>query len=271
MHTSRLTDESAQRTAGTETDAGRSDHRPGTGYLWLVGLGPGGRDHLTPAAQAAIQAAEVVVGYRPYLALVDDLLAGKRTVASGMREEVPRAQAAITEALHGVAVAVVSTGDAGIYGMAGLVLELLPEGSDIPMEVVPGIMAASAAAACLGAPLMNDFAVISLSDLMTPLAMIERRLQAAAEGDFVIALYNPRSHRRHEPLARALAILRAQRSPETPVGLVRNALREEQAIRITTLGALVEDEIDMLTTMIIGNNMTMVRDGRMVTARGYQR
>jgi len=236
-----------------------------------VGLGPGGRDHLTPAAQAALRAAEVVVGYRPYLDLVSDLLAGKRTVASGMREEVPRAQAAIAEAQRGARVAVVSTGDAGIYGMAGLVMELLPDDCDIPVEVVPGITAASAAAACLGAPLMNDFAVISLSDLMTPLAVIEQRLRAAAAGDFVIALYNPRSHRRHEPLANALAILRAQRPPNTPVGLVRNALRAEQAVHITTLAELVEGEVDMLTTVIVGNSMTAVRHGRMVTARGYER
>ncbi len=236
-----------------------------------MGLGPGGRDHLTPAAQAALRAAEVVVGYRPYLDLVSDLLAGKRTVASGMREEVPRAQAAIAEAQRGARVAVVSTGDAGIYGMAGLVMELLPDDCDIPVEVVPGITAASAAAACLGAPLMNDFAVISLSDLMTPLAVIEQRLRAAAAGDFVIALYNPRSHRRHEPLANALAILRAQRPPNTPVGLVRNALRAEQAVHITTLAELVEGEVDMLTTVIVGNSMTAVRHGRMVTARGYER
>jgi len=215
--------------------------------------------------------ADVVVGYRPYLELVSDLLAGKRTVASGMREEVPRARAAIAEARRGARVAVVSTGDAGIYGMAGLVMELLPDACDIPVEVVPGITAASAAAACLGAPLMNDFAAISLSDLLTPWAVIERRLRAAAAGDFVIALYNPRSGRRHEPLARALAILRAERPPETPVGVVRNALRAEQTVRLTTLGALAEAEVDMLTTVIVGNSMTAVRGGRMVTARGYER
>lgn len=270
MHTCRTADESAQRITGAEDGAGRGDRRTGTGYLWLVGLGPGGRDYLTPAAEAALRDAEVVVGYHPYLELVSDLIAGKRTVASGMRQEMPRAQAAIDEALRGASVAVISTGDAGIYGMAGLVLEMLPEDAPVEVEVVPGITAASAAAACLGAPLMNDFAVISLSDLMTPLAMIERRMQAAVDGDFVIALYNPRSHRRHEPLARTLAILRAGRDPETPVGIVRNALREGQETRITTLGALVENEVDMLTILIIGNSMTRVRGGRMVTARGYR-
>lgn len=211
----------------------------------------------------------MIVGYKPYLALVEDLIEGKALVSSGMKEEMPRATAAIEAAQAGARVAVISTGDAGVYGMAGLVLELLPAGSPVTVEIVPGVTAASAAAACLGAPLMNDFAVISLSDLMTPLPVIERRLRAAAEGDFVIALYNPRSHRRHEPFARALAILRAARDSETPVGLVRDALREGQQVTVTTLGALDETAVDMLTTVIIGNSGTFVKDGRMVTPRGY--
>jgi precorrin-3B C17-methyltransferase len=212
----------------------------------------------------------VVVGYRPYLGLVADLVAGKRTVASGMRQETTRAEAAVAEATAGSRVAVISTGDAGVYGMAGLVLELLPEGSPVTVEVVPGVTAASAAAACLGAPLMNDFAVVSLSDLLTPLEVIERRLTAAADGDFVIALYNPRSTRRHEPLRCALAILRERRPPGTPVGLVRNALRDGQEARVTTLGDLREDDVDMLTILVVGNGETLVRDGRMITPRGYR-
>lgn len=218
----------------------------------------------------ALRQAEVVVGYKPYLSMVEDIIAGKRTVASGMREELTRAQAAIDEATAGAAVAVISTGDAGIYGMAGLVLELLPQGSPIQVEVLPGITAACAAAACLGAPLMNDFAVVSLSDLMTPLPIIEQRIRAAAEGDFVLALYNPRSHRRHQPLAQALTILRAHRLPDTPVGIVRHALRAGQQARIVTLAELCEEEVDMMTILIIGNSMTIVRDGRMLTTRGYR-
>ncbi len=209
------------------------------------------------------------MGYKPYLAMVADLVAGKRLVASGMRQEAARAEAAIAAALSGARVAVLSTGDAGIYGMAGLVLELLPEDSDVAVEVVPGVTAASAAAACLGAPLMNDFAVVSLSDLMTPLALIERRLTAVAEGDFVVVLYNPRSARRHEPLRRALAILRTRRAPQTPVGLVRNALRAEQRVLITSLAELREEDVDMMTVLVVGNGTTVVRDGRMVTPRGY--
>jgi precorrin-3B C17-methyltransferase len=217
-----------------------------------------------------LAAADVIVGYRPYLELIADLTAGKRTVAGAMRQETARAEAAVAAATAGARVAVVSTGDAGVYGMAGLVLELLPEGSPVTVEVVPGVTAASAAAACLGAPLMNDFAVVSLSDLLTPLEVIERRLTAAADGDFVLALYNPRSTRRHEPLRRALAILRARRAPDTPVGLVRNALRDGQEARITTLGELREEDVDMLTLLVVGNGATSVRDGRMVTPRGYR-
>jgi precorrin-3B C17-methyltransferase len=197
-------------------------------------------------------------------------VAGKRTVASGMRQEATRAEAAVAEATAGGRVAVISTGDAGVYGMAGLVLELLPEGSTVGVEIVPGVTAASAAAACLGAPLMNDFAVVSLSDLLTPLEVIERRLTGAADGDFVVALYNPRSTKRHEPLRRALGILRGRRAPETPVGIVRNALRDGQEVLITTLGALREEDVDMLTILIVGNSATLVRDGRMVTPRGYR-
>lgn len=225
---------------------------------------------MTGAAAAALAAADVIVGYRPYLELIADLTTGKRTVAGAMRQETARAEAAVAAATAGARVSVVSTGDAGVYGMAGLVLELLPEGSPVTVEVVPGVTAASAAAACLGAPLMNDFAVVSLSDLLTPLEVIERRLTAAADGDFVLALYNPRSTRRHEPLRRALAILRARRAPDTPVGLVRNALRDGQEARITTLGELREEDVDMLTLLVVGNGATSVRDGRMVTPRGYR-
>ncbi len=225
---------------------------------------------MTTAAATALTAADVIVGYRPYVDLVADLATGKRTVVSGMRQEAARAEAAVAEATAGARVAVVSTGDAGVYGMAGLVLELLPEGSMVTVEIVPGVTAASAAAACLGAPLMNDFAVVSLSDLLTPIEVIERRLTAAADGDFVVALYNPRSTKRHEPLRQALSILRARRDAATPVGLVRHALRDGQEVRVTTLAELREGDVDMMSILIVGNSATCVRDGRMVTARGYR-
>lgn len=197
------------------------------------------------------------------------MIGGKRTIGSGMRGEVERAMLAVEEAVGGADVAVISTGDVGIYGMAGLVLEILPEETEVEVEIVPGVTAASAAAACLGAPLMNDFAVVSLSDLLTPLPVIERRLAGAVSGDFVIALYNPRSSRRVEPLRRALALLRAGRTGATPVGIVRNALREGQSATITTLGEMSEESLDMNTVAIVGNSATVVRGGRMVTTRGY--
>jgi precorrin-3B C17-methyltransferase len=249
--------------------SGGSDCGSRPGRLWLVGLGPGGKEHLTGAALAALEAVEVVVGYDPYLDLVAPLLTGKRTIGGGMRTERERATLAIEAAEQGSDVAVISTGDVGIYGMAGLVLEILPRESEIEVQIVPGITAASAAAACLGAPLMNDFAVFSLSDLLTPLPVIEKRLVYAIAGDFVIALYNPRSRRRVEPLRRALALLRAARPGDTPVGVVRDALREGQVATVTTLDLLDEEKLDMKTVVIVGNSATQVRDGRMVTARGY--
>lgn len=211
----------------------------------------------------------MVVGYRSYLELIAPLITGKHTIGSGMRAEVERAALAVEAAMRGSDVAVISSGDAGIYGMAGLVLGILPVGSRLRVEVVPGITAATAAAACLGAPLMNDFAVISLSDLLTPLQMIERRLAGAIAGDFVIAFYNPRSSRRVEPLRRALALLRASRAGDTPVGVVRDAMREGQSVSVTTLECLKEEELDMRTVVIVGNTATMIRDRRMVTTRGY--
>ena len=209
------------------------------------------------------------MGYGPYLDLVAPLIVGKKTIRSGMRGEMERATLAVEAAESGCDVVVVSSGDAGIYGMSGLVLEILPPGSTVDVEIVPGVTAASAAAACLGAPLMNDFAAVSLSDLLTPLSAIEKRLAGAIAGDFVIALYNPRSRRRVEPFRTALAMLRASRPGETPVGVVRDALRDGQSVIVTTLGALDEEQLDMSTVVIVGNSASRVRDGRIVTARGY--
>jgi len=210
------------------------------------------------------------VAYGPYLGSVSDLVAGKRTVVQGMGREAERAEQAIAAAVNGQRVAVISSGDAGVYGMAGIILERLPPDSAVTVEVVPGVTAATAAAACLGAPLMNDFVVVSLSDLLTPLPLIKRRLQAAVDGDFVIALYNPRSSTRHRPLQLALEILRKYRPPATPVGLVRQALREGQRVRLTTLAEVDENEVDMLSILIIGNSATIERGGWMLTPRGYR-
>jgi precorrin-3B C17-methyltransferase len=189
--------------------------------------------------------------------------------ASGMRAEVERARDAVASAREGRTVAVVSSGDAGVYGMAGLVLEVLGEQTDVEVEVVPGITAALSAAALLGSPLTNDFACISLSDLLTPLAVIERRLRAVADADLVVALYNPRSNTRTEPFDRARAILLNARGAKTLVGVVRDAGRAGESVAVTTLGDLKPEEVDMFTTLIVGNSLTRVIGGRMVTPRGY--
>ncbi len=244
------------------------------GKIWVVGFGPGDVRTMTGAAREALAQCDTAVGYTTYIRLVRGLLDGKEIVQTGMRQEVARARDAVARARAGRQVAVVSSGDAGIYGMAGLVYEvLLAEGwqpGDNPeVEVVPGVPALVAAAALLGAPLMHDFAAISLSDLLTPWETIARRLDAAAAADFVIALYNPRSARRTEPFAEARAILGRHRSPDTPVGVVHSAYREQQRVKVTTLAELDAEELGMLTILIVGNSQTRAVDDRMVTPRGY--
>lgn len=244
------------------------------GKIYVVGLGPGSAVQITQRALAALAESEVVVGYRTYVNLIQELVGGKEVLASGMRQEVGRAQEAVRAAMGGRVVAVVCSGDPGIYGMAGLVLEVLRESgwerdTGVEVEVVPGVPALSAASALLGAPLMHDFAAISLSDLLTPWETIARRLALAAEGDFVIVLYNPRSNQRTDQLTEAQRIIAQYRSDQTPVGIVRNAYRQGQQVVLTDLGHLLAHEVDMLTTVIIGNSTTVSFDGLMVTPRGY--
>ncbi|HEY6008801.1 MAG TPA: cobyric acid synthase, partial [Geobacteraceae bacterium] len=238
--------------------------------LFVVGIGPGALDQMTPAAREAIECSDVVVGYKTYLDLITPLLAGKEVVSSGMMREVERCAEALRFARAGRTVVLVSSGDAGIYGMAGLALELADEGADVEIVVVPGVSAVQAAAAALGAPLMHDFAVISLSDLLTPWDLIERRLVAAAAADFVVALYNPRSRGRVRHLERAREILIAARPAATPVGIVRNASRPGEERVVTTLADMLDHEVDMFSLVIVGNSATFVDGkGRMVTPRGY--
>ena len=240
------------------------------GKLYVVGLGPGGQQYMSEKARAAVSEADVVIGYTTYIALVRDLFPEKEYVQTPMRTERERCLQAIERAGKGQCVALVCSGDAGIYGMAGLVLELLSDvAADVEVEIVPGITAAVMAAAVLGAPLMNDFCIISLSDLLTPADVIRRRLSAAAAGDFVICLYNPRSHTRTKPLDEALTILRSVLSPLTVVGIVRNAGRDGQRCWIGTLEKVEPEKVDMFCVMIIGNSATRVLNERMVTARGY--
>jgi precorrin-3B C17-methyltransferase len=226
---------------------------------------------LTPKAKQELEEADVVVGYLTYVKLVRSLIKPEAAVISGrMGREVERAKVAVKEAMENKRVVVISSGDAGVYGMAGVVLEVAAlENVEVPIEIVPGVTAATAAASKLGAPLVGDFAVISLSDLLTPWSTIEKRLEAAAEADFVIVLYNPKSPGRTEPLAKAHKILLRYRSAETPVGIVRYAGRDGEETVITTLKAMVAAEIDMVTTVIVGNSTTRLVNGRMVTPRGY--
>lgn len=228
---------------------------------------------MTPKAAAAIDEAEVIVGYNTYIALIRDRIAGKPVVGNGMRQEVERCQKAVDLAAEGKSVAVISSGDPGVYGMAGLVLELvqkLPEEKRPACEIIPGLTAANTSAAALGAPLMHDYAVISLSDLMTPWEQIKKRARLAAEGDFVIAIYNPKSRGRADYLNQIRDIVLEFRRPETPVGIVRKAGRPGMNWTVSTLEKLPEEDVDMQSTVIIGNSNTYVSGGFMITPRGYK-
>ncbi len=246
--------------------------------LYVVGSGPGDISHLTEAARQAIAASTTIVGYTNYIDLIRPLLEGKRIISTVMMQEVERCREAIRLARAGETVALVSGGDAGIYGMAGLVFELIEIDSrqdQLPppeVSVIPGISAIQAAASVLGAPLMHDFAVISLSDLLTPWDLIKSRLEAAARADFVIVIFNPRSKSRVTQIEEARRIILAARPAETPTGIVRNACREGESVTVTSLGNMLDHAIDMSTIVIIGNSSTFVDgQGRMITPRGYAR
>ena len=237
--------------------------------LFLVGLGPGDPQGMTEASRAVLEQAEVLCGYTVYLDLVKEQFPEKETYTTPMTRELERCQWAVNRAAQGKIVAMLCSGDAGVYGMAGPVLELA-EGKNVEIEVVPGVTAAISGAAVLGAPLMHDFCVISLSDLLTPWETIARRLRCAAAGDFSIVLYNPRSKKRPEHLRRACQILLEEKSPDTVCGWVRNIGRAGQTHGVVTLGELGRMELDMFTTVFIGASSTKVIDGRMVTPRGYR-
>ena len=244
------------------------------GTLTIVGIGPGAHDHTTPAALSAIAEAEVVVGYTTYIRLVQDLIVGKEVVRTGMTEEIGRARIAVERAQAGAKVAIISSGDAGVYGMGGLVFQVLQElgwkrGESPELRLIPGITALNACASLVGAPLGHDFCAISLSDLLTPWPIIERRIQAAAESDFVIGLYNPASGRRTRQIVRAHELIREHRSGTTPVALVKSAYRRRETRVLTDLDHCLEYEIGMLTTVIVGSSQTFVFEGHMVTPRGY--
>ena len=240
--------------------------------VFVVGLGPGGGQFLTVQAQSALQQAEVLCGYTVYIDLVRPLYPEKECYATGMTREIDRCRWALDTARAGRDVALVCSGDAGVYGMASPLLELAEHFPDVTVEVVPGLTAALSGGAVLGAPLAHDFCVLSLSDRLTPWEVIERRLAAAAMGDFCIALYNPSSKGRPDYLARAVRILLQNgKAPDTVCGLVRNIGREGQSAQVLTLAQLEQTPVDMFTTVYIGNGNTRALSGRMVTPRGYRK
>ena len=242
----------------------------GSGVLSVVGTGPGHLDYLIPAARRELETADVVVGYRTYLELIDTIIDGKEVVSSSMMQEVDRVGQALDLAEQGKHVALVSGGDPGIYAMAGLVYEIAGlRNTKVEIRVVAGIAALNSCAERLGAPLMHDFATVSLSDLLTPWELIEKRVRAAAEADFVLVIYNPRSKKRDWQLVRAIEILTEVRAASTPVGMVRGATREHEQVKVSTLETFDPSDADMQTTVIVGNSATFIRDGKMITPRGY--
>ncbi|MEW6609408.1 MAG: precorrin-3B C(17)-methyltransferase [bacterium] len=242
------------------------------GEIYIVGVGPGDSEHITPYAQKKIRSSEVIVGYNSYINLIAELIKDKEIISTGMTQELKRCQKAVELAIAGKTVSVISGGDPGIYAMAGLVFEIIKKQNlpEINIEVVPGISALNASAARLGAPLMHDFAVISLSDRLTPWELIKRRLESAAMSDFVIVFYNPRSIGRQKQINKAREIILKYRTPETPVGIVKGAMRDNEKIIVTNLKDMLDYEIDMQTTIIIGNSQTFLWNNRMITPRGYE-
>ena len=243
------------------------------GKIIVAGIGPGSKEDITPAVLEAVREADVIVGYKYYFQFIESYVKpGCECVDTGMKKERERAEQAFMLAGQNKTVVVISSGDAGIYGMAPLIYEMKRDRqSDIEVETLPGISAFQKAASLLGAPLGHDLCIISLSDLMTPWEVIERRIKSAATGDFVTAIYNPKSHGRYWQLYRLIELFLQERSDETPVGYVRQAGREEQEIKLTTLGAFDPEDVDMFTVILIGNSQSYVADGKFITPRGYYR
>ena len=238
--------------------------------IYVTGLGPGAADQMTIRAKKVLEKCPVIIGYTVYIDLIREKFPDKIFLSTPMRREADRCRMAFAEAQKGQDVAMVCSGDAGIYGMAGLICEIGKDYPDVGIEIVPGITAASGGAAVLGAPLMHDFAVISLSDLLTPWEKIEKRIRAAAEADFVICIYNPSSKKRADYLKKACGMILEYRKPETVCGIVRNIGRDGESYEILSLERLQETQADMFTTVFIGNSNTMELNGRMVTPRGYK-
>ncbi len=243
----------------------------GKGKIYLVGLGTGNRLDLTPRAVKALEESDSIAGYHKYIEYIEDITRNKSVIASGMKKEIDRCKAAVEEALKGKVVSVVSSGDAGVYGMGGLVLEIISaENLDLDVEFIPGITAATAAAARVGAPFMLDFAVISLSDLLQDWDVILKRLEAAASADFAVALYNPKSMKRVTQIEDAAAIFRKYRPGTTPVAICTSVGREDEKIVISDLDNFLNEEINMFSIVLIGNSTSVTDKGWIITPRGYR-
>lgn len=241
--------------------------------LFIVGFGSGEKKYMTQQALSALEQADLIIGYTTYIEILKKSFPDLHCLATPMRKEIDRCKMAVQEVLKNQDIALVSSGDSGIYGMAGILLEIVHEmhfENQIEIEIIPGITAASLAASVLGAPLMHDFTVISLSDLLTPLELIYKRVSCAAQADFVICLYNPKSKSRTDYLAQAAELIMQYRSPGTPVGIVRNAGRSDQKVWQTTLQELKQQPVDMFCIVIIGNSQSYFQGDYMITPRGYQ-
>lgn len=238
--------------------------------IYVVGIGPGAYEKMTIEAAEALKKCDTIIGYTVYIDLVKDHFADKEFLSTPMRKEVERCVMAFEEANKGKTVAMICSGDAGVYGMAGLIYEVGKDYPETEIKVIPGVTAAVSGAAVLGAPLIHDFCLISLSDLLTPWELIEERLRSAAKGDFVCCLYNPSSVKRHDYLMKACDILMEHKSGETVCGIVNNIGRDGEGMKVMSLKELRDTEVDMFTTVFIGNSQTKVIKGKMVTPRGYK-
>ena len=240
-----------------------------TGKIYVVGIGPGKKANMTFKAYEAMKNSDVIVGYKTYTDLIKEYFPNIEIKSSGMMKEVDRCIEVLKLAKTGKNVALISSGDAGVYGMAGIMYEVIDENDDIEIEVIAGVTATNAAAAIVGAPVMHDYVTISLSNLLTDWELIKKRLELAAEGDFVVSIYNPKSRGRVTQIEEARDIMMRCKPETTPVAIVRNAGREDETYILTTLNEMLNHEIDMLTIVIIGNTNTFIKNGKMITPRGY--
>lgn len=236
--------------------------------IYVVGIGPGNIENMTFEAYNALKESDIIIGYKTYIELVKEEFKDKELISSPMKKEVDRCKEVLELAKNGKIVSLISSGDAGVYGMAGIMLEVATE--DYEVEVIPGVTACNAAAAVVGAPIMHDSVNISLSDLLTDWELIKKRVALASEGDFVIALYNPKSNGRVTQIEEAREIMLKYKNKETVVAIVKNAKRENENVVITNLEHMLDFEVDMLTTVIVGNSNSFVKNGKMITPRGYK-